>query len=106
MTILTSKKSFTREILNGTGSQVVRFCAEWSGPCQIMNPIYEQMEILFAYEAKFYKIDIEKVPALQKEFGIIELPTIIIYKNGSAIEFIVGLISRESLVGKLHKSLK
>lgn len=100
---ITDKKMFSEKILNGTGLQIVRFCAEWSGPCQMMVPIYMEMVGLYKKSATFYRIDIDEAPILKKEFGITELPTILFYKKGAVIDFAVGLISRDELIAKMEK---
>ncbi len=100
---ITDEKNFTEKILGGTGLQIVRFCAEWSGPCQMMGPIYQEMFDMYKTSASFYRIDIDEAPLLKKKFGITELPTILFYKKGIVIDFAVGLISRDDLFAKIEK---
>lgn len=100
---IADRKAFTEKILNGTGLQVVRFCAEWSGPCQMMGPIYQEMFGKYKKAASFYRIDIDEAPLLKKEFGITELPTIFFYKKGIVVDFAVGLISGDELFAKIEK---
>ena len=100
---ITDKKEFREKILNGTGLKIVRFCAEWSGPCKMMAPIYLEIVGIYKEYASFYKIDIDDAPLLKKEFGITELPTILFYKKGIMIDFIVGMISRDALIAKMEK---
>lgn len=100
---ITDKQTFTEKILNGKSLQIVRFCAEWSGPCQMMVPIYQEMFSMYKKSASFYRIDIDEAPLLKKEFGITELPTILFYKKGAVIDFAVGLISRDELIAKMEK---
>ena len=102
---ITDKKAFGEKVLKGKGLQIVRFCAEWSGPCQMMAPIYLEIVNVYKESACFYKIDIDEAPLLKKQFGIVELPTILFYKNGNMIDFAMGLISREGLIAKMEKSL-
>ena len=96
---------FNRQILERDGLKIVRFCAEWSGPCQIMGPIYHDMHSIYNNSASFYKIDIDKVPLLKKEFGVTVLPTILFFEGGAVVDFVTGLISRESFVKKLDKAI-
>ena len=103
---ITDKKAFGEKVLKGKGLQIVRFCAEWSGPCQIMGPIYEEMFTLYKGAASFYKIDIDEVPLLKELLSISELPTIIIYKNSVIVEIVVGLIARDALIARLEKIIK
>ena len=100
---IADREDFTKKILEGTGLQIVRFCAEWSGPCQMMAPIYQEMFSLYKKSASFYRIDIDEAPLLKKEFGITELPTILFYKKGTVIDFSIGLISRDALIAKMEK---
>lgn len=105
MMVLTSMAEFGRHVLSGEGFKVVRFCAEWSGPCHIMEPLYEEMSNIYSASATFYQVDIDKTPILKKEFGITELPTILLIQNGVINDFIIGLIARGNLIDKLENAM-
>ncbi len=106
MTDITKVEVFNRLVLNGEGLNIVRFCAEWSGPSHIMGPIYEEMSSIYENSASFYQIDIDKAPLLKKEHGVTELPTILFYREGIVIDFMAGLISRRLLIEKLEKAIR
>lgn len=103
---ITDKGTFTEKIINGRGLQIVRFCAEWSGPCQMMGPIYKEMFSMYSNAASFYRVDIDEAPLLKKQYGVVELPTILFYKNGEQVDFAIGLISKDSLKSKIEKLTK
>ena len=103
---IVNKEEFQKRVLDGSGLQIVRFCAEWSGPCQIMAPIYEEMVQLFKKTALFYKVDVDDSLLLMKEFGIRELPTFLFYRQGILVDFITGMVSRDLLISKLDKLTK
>ena len=103
---IVNKEAFKKRVVDGNGLQIVRFCAEWSGPCQIMAPIYEEMVPLFKKGALFYKVDVDDSPLLMKEFGITELPTFLFYRQGILVDFITGMVSRELFSSKLDKLIK
>jgi len=105
MITVTDKKTFTEKVLNAHGLRVVKFYADWSGPCQMMQPIYQEMENMYNCAAAFYTIDVEAAPVLKKELGVIEMPTILFYRNGEVIDFVIGLISKNSLIAKLENLL-
>lgn len=105
MTKVTDKKSFSEKVLNGTGLQVVKFYADWSGPCQMMVPIYKELANMYSGSAAFYRVDVEDVPQLKKELGVMEIPTILFYINGVVVDFVNGLASRNSLIAKLENVL-
>jgi thioredoxin 1 len=103
---ITNKEDFDKEIIKGAGLQIVRFCAQWSGPCQMMGPIYQEMYDLYNRKVTFYKVDVDEVPAIKMALGIKELPTMFFYKNGNIIDFSIGMISRYSLSEKIEDALK
>lgn len=105
MTKVTDKKIFSEKVLNGAGLQVIKFYADWSGPCQMMVPVYKELAGMYNGSAAFYLADVEEVPQLKKELGVIEIPTILFYRNGMVIDFASGLASRNSLIAKLENVL-
>ena len=106
MTKVKDESVFNKRVLNGAGLQIVRICAAWSGPCQIMAPIYEEMHNLYKTAASFYWIDIDEAPLLKSKLGVTDLPTILFYRKGVVIDFITGLISRELFIAKLEAAVK
>jgi thioredoxin 1 len=105
MTEVKDKKGFTEKVLSGQGLQIVKFYADWSGPCQMMKPIYDELASTYNGAASFYRVDIEEAPLLKKELGVIEMPTILFYMNGVVIDFVNGLSSRNSLIAKMENLL-
>ena len=105
MKLVKDKKGFTERILNEKGIQVVKFYAEWSGPCQMMCPIYAELSMSYSGTVNFFTIDVEEAPLLKKELGVIELPTILFYKNGTVIDFVNGMISKNALIAKLENAI-
>jgi thioredoxin-like negative regulator of GroEL len=70
-----------------------------------MVPIYKELDSMYNSTASFYRIDVEEVPLLKKELGVIEMPTILFYLNGAVIDFVSGLASRNSLIAKFENLL-
>jgi thioredoxin 1 len=105
MTKVIDKKGFNEKVLTGPGLRVVKFYADWSGPCQMMLPIYNELANMYKGAASFFSIDVEESPSLKKELGVIEMPTILFYLNGTVVDFVNGLASRNSLIAKLENLL-
>jgi thioredoxin 1 len=105
MNKVNDKKSFSEKVLSGSGLKIVEFYADWSGPCQMMLPIYNELASMYSSVAGFYQVDVEEAPLLKKELGVIEMPTILFYKNGEVVDFVNGLISKNSLIAKLENVL-
>jgi thioredoxin 1 len=95
-------KGFTEKILNVPGIQVVKFYADWSGPCQVMVPIYKELAASYKRVANFFTIDVEAAPLLKNKLGVIELPTILFYKNGIVVDFVNGMMSKNMLIKKME----
>jgi thioredoxin 1 len=100
--MVTNKKEFSEKILNNTGIQVVKFYAGWSGTCQMMLPIYNELSLSYNNEASFFAVDVEAAPLLRKQLGVNDLPTILFYKNGAIIDFVNGMISKNALFEKME----
>ena len=105
MKIVTDKKSFTEKVLNEQGLRVVKFYADWSGPCQMMAPIYKELSANYSSSVGFFTVDVEESPLLKAELGVIELPTILFYKNGTVIDFVNGMISKNALIAKIENAI-
>jgi thioredoxin 1 len=83
--------SFEEEVIKSTIPVLVKFGAEWCGPCHRMAPILQQ----FAREnsnTKVVNIDIDDSPLTTSKFGIMSVPTIMIFKDGKSVGSKVGLV--------------
>ena len=69
---------------------VADFYADWCGPCKIVAPIMEKLAAEYDGKAKFTKLDVDDNPAVADRFGIMSIPTLIVFKNGKPVERFVG----------------
>jgi thioredoxin 1 len=99
------KKRFTREATRNENLTLALFKTEWNGACQIVSMIYEDLARFYQGNAGFYTVDHEKEPALGREFGIQEVPTILFFKNGQLVDHAVGLTSKNDLISKIESAL-
>jgi len=98
-------KNFTKEIIEKKGLAIVQFKTEWNGGCQIIAPIYEELSRFYASAAKFFTIDTEEEKMIADEYRIIELPTILIFKNGQLIDHVTGLAPKHILITKIETAI-
>ncbi|OXT02197.1 thioredoxin [Notoacmeibacter marinus] len=91
--ILTSK-NFEINVLKREGVSVVRFWAEWCGPCRMMQPMYASLAEELAKDAEFGEVDVEADPDIASAFGIRGVPTVIFFKDGKPASQIVGVATR------------
>jgi thioredoxin len=106
--IMATKKEFNsfEEMLSGSDVPVlVDFYADWCGPCQMMVPILEQVNLQLKDRLRIVKIDTEKYTELASQYGITALPTLVLFKQGKPIDKIEGVMQVPQLVKHLQPLL-
>lgn len=98
-------KNFDSEVLKSATPVLVDFFAEWCGPCKMQAPIIEELEQEFAGKAKVLSLDVDANQQTASEFQVMSIPTLIFFKNGKAVERVMGLQRKDALVEKLNSLL-
>lgn len=96
---------FRDKVENGKGVAVVDFFATWCGPCKMLAPIFAEAGEDMKDEATFYKLDIDESLEIAQQFGVASVPTMIVFKDGKAVDQIVGFMPKDRLISKIKKSL-
>lgn len=99
-----NEKEFADSIKDGI--TVVDFFATWCGPCRMMAPILEDVEKDLGGKAKFFKVDVDDNEALARKFGIMSIPTIMVFENGEQREKHIGLWQHDDAVDTIRSYLK
>jgi thioredoxin 1 len=97
--------SFDSDVLKSDVPVLVDFWAEWCGPCKMMGPTIDALAGEFAGKAKIGKLNVDDNPATAGRFQIRGIPTLLLFKNGSVAEQIVGLVGKDKVQGILNKHL-
>jgi len=77
---------------------IVDFWADWCGPCKRLAPIFEEAAEALQGEVNFYKVNVDEERELTLSFGIMSIPTMIIFKDGKLSAAVTGLKSKEEII--------
>lgn len=83
------------------GITVVDFWAPWCGPCQTQGPIIERLAEKYAGKAKIGKMNVDENSGVPQKFGIMSIPTLIIFKDGNKMKEFVGVQQEQILAAEL-----
>ncbi len=93
-----NKESFSKVISSENKTVLIDFWAPWCGPCKALTPILEDIANEKGDQVGVYKVNVDENTDLAQEHGVQSIPTLLLYKNGSLSETIVGLKSKEELI--------
>ena len=96
-------QTFERDVLQSDKPVLGDFWAVWCGPCQVQGPIIEEVASAVGDKAKVVKLNVDDNPTYAHKFGIMSIPTLMIFKNGTVVKQFVGVTSKDTLVRELHK---
>jgi thioredoxin 1 len=87
-------ESFEQDVLRSETPVIVEFCAPWCGPCKAAHRQLEELEREHAPGVAFGKIDIDDQPVTAGRYGVLSLPTVILFAGGEAREAVAGARSK------------
>jgi len=89
--------NFQSDVVESALPVLVDFWAPWCGPCQTMGPIIEELAKDLEGKAVVGKLNVDENGKTASEFGVMSIPTLIVFKNGKAVKQFVGVQSKDSL---------
>jgi len=105
MTKKISKTEIRKEVMTNRKVSLLKFKTTWSGTCQILEPVYNDLADSYKGVVNFYTVDVEAEKGVETEYGIMELPTILFFRDGKIIDHAVGLTPRNILISKIENAL-
>jgi thioredoxin 1 len=98
-------QNFETEVLKSTVPVLVDFYATWCGPCKSLTPILEQIAGDYQGKVKIVKLDIDEASVTASAFGIMGVPTMILFKGGRELNKLVGLKPRAVIESALKQAM-
>ncbi|MGG7619100.1 thioredoxin [Bacillus coreaensis] len=95
--------TFKNEISNGL--VLVDFWAPWCGPCKMIAPVLEEINEEMGDQVKIAKLNVDDNQATTAEFGVMSIPTLLLFKDGEVIEKVIGFQPKENLIEVISKHL-
>ena len=97
--------TFEQEVLNSQQPVVVDFWAPWCGPCRKLGPVLDEIAQEFAGKVKFVKVNTDEKLKTAQDYSISGLPSLLVFKNGKALERLVGLMPKSTIISNIEKHL-
>ncbi len=94
--------NFEAEVMKNDTPVLVDFWAVWCGPCQMQGPIVEEVAHAMEGKVKVGKMNVDENPQVSQQFGIMSIPTIMIFKGGTVVKQFIGVQSKETLMSELN----
>lgn len=103
MAVTITKDNLATE--TASGLVLVDFWADWCAPCKMMDPVLEQLETTYGDRIKFGKLNVENNQDLAMNSKVMSIPSLVLFRDGKAVEKVTGVYPKEKLAKYLDKKL-
>lgn len=103
--LIVNSENFSSEVLASPIPVVVDFFATWCGPCRMLAPVLESVSEDYTGKVKFVKLDVDEASDIAKDYSVMSIPTLIIFKNGEEVAKTVGALGAEALEEWIDESI-
>ena len=101
MSVITvTKENFDTEVKNSTAPVLVDFWASWCGPCRMLSPVVDEIAEE-RNDVKVCKINVDEEPELAAKYGVMSIPTLMVFQNGEAAQTSVGVVPKTKILEML-----
>ena len=103
--VVLQETNFASEVLNSPQPVLVDFWAPWCGPCRLIGPVVEQLARQYAGRMKVGKLNTDENPRIAAQYGIMSIPTLMLFKGGQVVERLVGALPRPKIEERIISHL-
>jgi len=98
-------QNFAKETQGSDKPVLIDFWASWCGPCRMIAPVLDEIAKEFAGKIKVGKLNVDENSDIPTQLGIMNIPTLVIFKDGEEIDRMVGVMSKKELQDKINRAL-
>jgi thioredoxin 1 len=101
MEVKVNDENFKKEVLESELPCLVDFWAVWCGPCRMVAPTVEAIAEEYKERLKVCKLNVDEASKTASNYGIMSIPTLVIFKNGEVVDKVIGVVSKAEIVEKI-----
>ena len=103
--IYVTDDSFERDVLNSEMPVLVDFYADWCGPCRMISPMLDEIAEELDGEIRVAKLDIDTNGETTVQYGVLSIPTLILFKDGEPVERWAGIVPKQTVIKQAREHL-
>jgi thioredoxin 1 len=103
--VAVTDQNFEAEVLRAPIPVLADFWAAWCGPCRAIAPAIEEIAAEYSGKLKVVKVDVDENPDVAMRYGVQSIPTVLLFKDGKAVERLIGAYPKQAMLSKIKGHL-
>lgn len=105
MSLQLNDSNFNSEVISAKEPVLVDFWAEWCGPCKRVSPVVDEISKEYQGKIKVAKLNVDEAMNTASKFGIMSIPTLMLFKGGKVVKQVVGVVSKKELKSMIDSNI-